>query len=97
MRMNKKLKNVLAFGLATSFVLTSTMGVSATGDAVSYDDVTSYAATGDAVSNNDTTSYAATGDVVSNDNVTSYVATDGSVENPTPEPEVKKTAHVHLL
>ena len=45
MRMNKKLKNVLAFGLATSFVLTSTMGVSATGDAVSYDDVTSYAAT----------------------------------------------------
>ena len=30
MRMNKKLKNVLAFGLATSFVLTSTMGVSAT-------------------------------------------------------------------
>ena len=41
MRMNKKLKNVLAFGLATSFVLTSTMGVSATGDAVSYDDVTS--------------------------------------------------------
>ena len=45
MRMNKKLKNVLAFGLAASFVLTSTMGVSATGDAVSYDDVTSYAAT----------------------------------------------------
>ena len=45
MRMNKKLKNVLAFGLATSFVLTSKMGVSATGDAVSYDDVTSYAAT----------------------------------------------------
>ncbi len=41
MRMNKKLKNVLAFGLATSFVLTSTMGVSATGDAVSsYDAVT---------------------------------------------------------
>ena len=32
MRMNKKLKNVLAFGLATSFVLTSTMGALATDD-----------------------------------------------------------------
>ena len=49
MRMNKKLKNVLAFGLATSFVLTSTMGALATDNAgeneVAYGataDVTSY-------------------------------------------------------
>ena len=43
MRMNKKLKNVLAFGLATSFVLTSTMGALATDDASEYG-VATYAA-----------------------------------------------------
>ena len=39
MRMNKKLKNVLAFGLATSFVLTSTMGALATDDGSDYSTV----------------------------------------------------------
>ena len=72
MRMNKKLKNVLAFGLATSFVLTSTMGVSATGDAVSYDDVTSYAAT-------DTIPEVPAGDVTINVSVNFYDEDTGSM------------------
>ena len=71
MRMNKKLKNVLAFGLATSFVLTSTMGVSATGDAVSYDDVTSYAAT-------DTIPEVPAGDVTINVSVNFFDVDTGS-------------------
>ena len=48
MRMNKKLKNVLAFGLATSFVLTSTMGALATDNAG--ENEVAYGATADATS-----------------------------------------------